>query len=98
MELVFDWDQWNIQKNEIKHGVSALEAESMFYDKDFIVYKDIEHSSAEEQRFISYGMSIQKRVLMCAFTIRNKKIRIISCRAASKKEREIYGKEKVKGN
>ena len=29
-ELQFDWDQWNIQKNEEKHGVSALEAESVF--------------------------------------------------------------------
>jgi hypothetical protein len=25
-EIVFDWDQWNVQKNELKHGVSRLEA------------------------------------------------------------------------
>lgn len=30
MKLEFDWDQWNIQKNELKHGVSKLEAESVF--------------------------------------------------------------------
>jgi uncharacterized DUF497 family protein len=29
-ELQFDWDQWNIQKNEEKHGISRLEAESIF--------------------------------------------------------------------
>lgn len=97
MKLVFDWDQWNIQKNEAKHGVSKLEAESIFYDEDFVIYRDIIHS-LKEKRYISYGVSIQRRVLMCAFTIRNKKIRIISCRPASKRERGIYAKEKTKGN
>jgi len=29
-EIEFDWDQWNVQKNETKHGVSRLEAESAF--------------------------------------------------------------------
>ena len=29
-EIAFDWDQWNVQKNELKHGVSRLEAESGF--------------------------------------------------------------------
>ena len=32
--IVFDWDQWNVQKNEQKHGVSRLEAESAFYDPE----------------------------------------------------------------
>jgi uncharacterized DUF497 family protein len=32
--IQFEWDQWNVQKNEIKHGVSAREAESVFYDPD----------------------------------------------------------------
>jgi len=97
MKLVFDWDQWNVQKNEVKHGVSKLEAESIFYDEDVVIYRDIIHS-INEQRYISYGTSIQERVLMCAFTLRRKKIRIISCRPASKKERGIYVKEKNKGN
>ena len=39
MVLEFDWDQWNIQKNELKHGVSKLEAESLFYNEDFILYE-----------------------------------------------------------
>lgn len=37
---------------------------------------------------------MNNKVLMCAFTIRNEKLRIISCRAASIKERGIYEKEK----
>lgn len=31
MQLKFDWDQWNVQKNESKHGISRLEAESLFF-------------------------------------------------------------------
>lgn len=37
-EIEFDWDQWNIQKNEEKHGISTLEAESTFFDKKLKLY------------------------------------------------------------
>ncbi len=98
MKLEFDWDQWIIQKNEHKHGVSRLEAESVFYDHNFIIFKDEKHSTKSEVRWISFGSSILKRVLIIAFTIRNKKVRIISSRQASKKERIIYEKEKANRN
>ena len=88
-EIVFDWDQWNVQKNELKHGVSSLEAESTFYDKDLLVFEDIKHSRSEK-RYIAYGYSRYHHHLMIAFTLRVEKIRIISARMASKKEREIY--------
>jgi uncharacterized DUF497 family protein len=93
MDLKFDWDQWNIQKNEIKHGVSRLEAESLFFDPHLIIYKDITHSSEKEQRLIMFARSHTERILMSAFTIRSEKIRIISARPASKKERTLYEKE-----
>ena len=41
--IEFDWDQWNVQKNEIKHGVSRLEAESVFHDSRYKLYADIKH-------------------------------------------------------
>ncbi len=94
MVLKFDWDQWNIQKNEVKHGISRLEAESLFCDKWLVLFTDQVHSTEKEMRWIGYGKSTNKKILMCAFTIRNQKIRIISCRAASIKEREIYEKSK----
>jgi uncharacterized DUF497 family protein len=94
MQISFDWDQWNIQKNEIKHGVSRLEAESHFYDLRLLIYPDKKHSTKAEIRYISYGRSYSDRILMCAFTIRRGKIRIISVRLASKKERDLYEKEK----
>jgi len=96
MVIEFDWDQWNIQKNESKHGVSKLEAESLFYDEDFILYPDVRHSTPKETRYIAYATSYTHRILMCAFTIRANKIRIISVRSASRKERSLYEKEKKK--
>ena len=84
MVLKFDWDQWNIQKNEIKHGVSRLEAESLFFDPHLIIYKDIAHSSEKEECFVMFARSLTECILMTAFTIRSEKIRIISTRPASK--------------
>ena len=49
-EIQFDWDQWNVQKNETKHGVSQLEAESVFFDPKYKLFQDEKHSSVEEQR------------------------------------------------
>jgi uncharacterized protein len=89
-EIEFDWDQWNVQKNEKKHGVSHLEAESAFYDPDYKLFFDLKHSTRHEKRYIMYGFSIERRILMIGFTVRNAKIRIITARSASKKERELY--------
>lgn len=93
-KLVFDWDQWNVQKNEIKHGISALEAESAFYDKTISIFQDLQHSGPAEQRWIAYAMSAYHNVLMIAFTVRQDKVRIISARKASRKERRLYEENK----
>lgn len=89
-EIRFDWDLWNVQKNELKHGVSTLEAESCFYDDRLKIYEDSRHSTTKEKRYILYGKSVENRVLMIGFTIRRGTIRIITARTASKKERSIY--------
>jgi uncharacterized DUF497 family protein len=93
-ELSFDWDQWNIQKNEIKHGIAKREAESVFFDPFLVIFDDEKHSSSRESRWICYGVSKQSRIVMIAFTIRANQIRVISARTASKKERTIYEKNK----
>ena len=92
-QMRFDWDQWNEQKNDIKHGVSKLEAESAFFDVNYALFKDIKHSTATEERFILYGNSLENRVLMVGFTRRGQKIRIITARPASRKERGLYEQE-----
>ena len=92
-EIVFEWDQWNVQKNEDKHGVSRLEAESAFYDPRHRLFEDRQHTSPREPRYILYGRSLEARVLMVGFTRRGRKVRVITARAASRKERRIYEEE-----
>ena len=90
MGITFEWDQWNVQKNESKHGVSALEAESAFFDEQYRLFADEVHSTAGERRYILYGRSIENRVLMVGFTARGRRVRVITARPASRKERQIY--------
>ncbi len=91
-DLSFDWDEWNNNKNEEKHGVSRFEAESVFFDVKIVIFEDLKHSQIEK-RYIAYGISHENRILMVGFTIRRINIRIITARPASKKERSIYEKK-----
>ena len=92
-EITFDWDQWNVQKNESKHGVSRMEAESAFFDPSYKLFDDPKHSVPGERRFILYGKSLEQRVLMIGFTVRLARVRIITARPASRKERNVYEEE-----
>lgn len=93
--IEFDWDQWNIQKNEVKHGVGRLEAESAFYNPGYKLYQDAVHSASAEARYILYGRSLENRVLMVGFTARGARLRVITARPASRRERRVYEGEKV---
>ncbi len=91
--ISFEWNQWNVQKNEIKHGVGRLEAESTFFDPQYRLFEDRKHSTAAEKRFLLYARSLENRILMVGFTLRGASIRIITARPASKKERRVYESE-----
>lgn len=92
-EIEFDWDQWNVQKNEVKHGVSRLEAESAFHDPRYRLFQDRIHSTPRESRYLLYGRSLENRVLTVGFTLRGSRVRVITARPASRKERRIYEEE-----
>lgn len=85
----FDWDKGNFQKNWIKHSVSALECEQIFFNQPLIVQNDMKHSG-NEYRFFVLGKTDFKRLLFISFTIRNNVIRVISARDMSRKERKVY--------
>jgi len=88
----FEWDEGNATKNWIKHKVSHLESEQIFFNKPLIVQDDLAHSKSEE-RWFALGKTDKDRRLMTVFTVRKDKIRIISSRDMSRKERNIYEKE-----
>lgn len=85
----FDWDHGNDRKNE-RHGVSRAEAEQVFFDPQLLVVADDRHSEAEP-RFHGLGATAARRLLHVTFTLRldGTKIRVISARDASRKERTI---------
>ncbi|HHS13282.1 MAG TPA: BrnT family toxin [bacterium] len=89
----FEWDKHNIYKNWEKHRVTPTESEQVFFNQPLILADDAMHSGAEI-RFYALGSSDRSRRLFISFTIRNLKIRVISSREMSKKEREEYEKHR----
>jgi len=93
MKVFFEWDAGNDVKSYTKHGVSCLEAESVFQDPQRLDFSDPLHSSREKQ-YISLGRSNRPRTLCLAWTLRRNKVRIISARPTSRKERTLYEEKK----
>jgi uncharacterized protein len=90
-ELVaFEWDDGNIRKNLLKHKVTAQEAEEVFLNQPFIVSYDLAHSDAAEHRYLGLGHTSTGRLLFVAFTIRDTKVRVISIRDITSRERINY--------
>jgi len=85
----FDWDEGNRDKNWLKHLVSNRESEELFFNRPLIVAADTKHSELEE-RYFALGQTNDGRQLFVSFTIRLNKIRVISARDMSQKERVRY--------
>lgn len=94
-ELEFDWDKGNIDKNWIKHKVSKFEAEEIFFDESNLLGSDEKHSTLE-LRYKILGRTRKGRYLTAFFTIRKGRIRVISVRSMSKKDKMKYDQEKIK--
>jgi uncharacterized protein len=90
-ELVFDWDSQKARINEQKHGISFIEAQTVFYDENARLRYDSDHS-LDEERYILLGISSSFRLLVVCHVYREEQdiIRIISARKATKKEAQQY--------
>lgn len=91
----FQWDKGNIDKNK-KHNVLDKESEEIFGSQKKVIMKDERHSLKEE-RYMVWGKTKSGRKLTVFFTLRKSKVRIISARDMSRKERIAYEK-KVQSN
>jgi uncharacterized protein len=87
--MEFEWDSKKAAINERRHGVSFVEASSIFGDPLAVTFEDPDHS-VRENRFISIGLSDQERVLIVAHAERGDRIRIISARRVARSERKLY--------
>ena len=87
--LLFEWDPDKAKKNMKVHGVSFDEASTSFKDVLSLAIYDPLHSEGED-RMVLIGNSFKNRMLVIVHTERGNKIRIISARKATKKERKQY--------
>jgi uncharacterized DUF497 family protein len=85
----FTWDPAKAAENLRKHGVNFREAATVFDDPLSTTFPDADHSSGE-QRFLIIGLSAFQRILVVSHTDTGDTIRIISARAATRRERKFY--------
>lgn len=94
--MVYEWDPVKAVSNLRRHGVSFAEATSVFLDPAALTFDDPDHSD-EEEREITIGDSARQRVLFVSHSARGGRIRIISARKATRRERGQYA-ERIAGS
>lgn len=87
--MEFEWDSRKAAANYRKHNVPFQEAATVFGDPLAITFEDPDHSMAEK-RYITFGLSQRKRLLVVSHTPRGDRTRIITARPMTRKERRIY--------
>ena len=87
--MTFTWDPKKAEENLKKHGVDFREAATVFDDTLSTTFPDAGHSTVE-RRFLIIGVSALGRILVVSHTEAADIIRIISARAATRRERTFY--------
>ena len=87
--VAFEWDDGYVDKNWEQHGVRASECEEVFFGQPLLVHDDPRHST-DESRHLALGQTYAGRRLCLAFTQRAGRIRVISARDMSRRERRSY--------
>ena len=89
MSLRFEWNGVKAASNARKHGITFEEASTVFGDVFSSTLADPDHST-DEARFVTIGQSVYGRILVVSHTDRGDRIRIISARLATRRERKQY--------
>jgi uncharacterized DUF497 family protein len=89
MSIEFEWDRRKARSNLKKHGVSFDEASTVFGDPLARTIHDPLHSD-DEDRFVILGESHLRRLLVVVFVDRGERIRILSAREPTRRERRDY--------
>ena len=85
----FEWEPEKGGANESKHGVSFIEACEVFDDDHSSTVPDPDHY-ADEDRYLIFGMSKAGKHLVVSYTERGDRIRPISARTMTPRERKAY--------
>ena len=87
-----EWDPKKAGTNLRKHGVEFVDAVVVLDDERAITLPD-EHPS--EERYLTFGMDAQGRVLAISYALKGSTIRIISARKATSRERAQYEDKRI---
>ncbi|NMF65904.1 BrnT family toxin [Brasilonema octagenarum UFV-E1] len=87
--MEFEWNPDKADTNLKKHSVSFQEAATVFGDRLSITFPDPDHSIGES-RYVTIGLSRYDRLLLVSHTDQDERIRIISAREATRRERRFY--------
>ena len=90
--MQFEWDPAKAARNLAKHGVSFDEASTVFGDPLAGTIPEPQHSG-EESRFVTIGLATSQRLITVVHAEREDRIRIISGRRATRRERRNYESE-----
>jgi uncharacterized DUF497 family protein len=77
------------KENLSKHGVSFEDGMAVFADPLAKIFKDEDHSHGEHREII-IGHSTIERLLLVSFAAEGARVRIISAREATARERRDY--------
>lgn len=93
--MQFTWDEKKAGSNQKKHGVSFMEAQTVFDDCEALLIHDPD-SPEDEDRFLLLGLSAAASMLVVCHCYResDELIRIISARKATRTEAATYGRRK----
>ncbi len=85
----FEWDARKAKENVKNHRVPFEEALTVFADPFARIFDDPDHSKGQRRELI-LGHSMKQHLLVVSFTERGRRIRIISARRATTRERWDY--------
>ena len=84
----YEWDPAKARQNLRKHGVDFADAVTVLEDEAALTIRD--PFSEQEQRWITLGVDALGRLLVVVYTWRGDRIRLISARPATPRERRQY--------
>jgi uncharacterized protein len=96
-QLEVTWDAAKANSNIAKHGVTFAQAATVLLDPFAVTVFDATHSQ-DEERWFTLGLSSEGKLLALAHTYQSTdagqvRVRIISARQATRREREQYENE-----
>ena len=90
--MEFEWDPKKAEANRRKHGIEFVDAVIIFDDDRAVTLVD---DHPREERYLTFGMDAQGRVLAVSYAVRESAIRVISARKTTSRERAQYEDRRI---